>query len=99
MSSASDRSATLRDICGSAVMAIAVGGFPFATRRFLPDRLSSILYTHNSGNRMRRGAELVGDACLASGKSSPAAAYVEFSGNYRITSGHTNHFTLFIGHV
>jgi hypothetical protein len=69
-------------------MAIAVGGFPFATRRFPTDRLSSILYTHKSGKRMRRGAELVGDACLASGKNSPAAAYVEFTGNVPHIPGH-----------
>ena len=37
---------------------------------------------------MRRGVELVGDACLASGKNSPAAAYVEFTGNVRHIPGH-----------
>jgi len=37
---------------------------------------------------MRRGAELVGVACLASGESSPAAAYVEFRGKHRIASGY-----------
>lgn len=53
-------------------MAIAVGGFPFAT---VPDRLSSFRYTPDTEKRMRRGVQLVVDESVASGESPPGAAY------------------------
>jgi hypothetical protein len=52
-------------------MAIAVGGFPFAT---VPDRLSSFRYTPVTEKRMRRGVQLVVDVTVASGGDSPGAA-------------------------